>query len=214
MKANLKALALICFILPILTVLISYIFSIKLDLVAACIPNFEGCTSISRVGRYPPIKYFFKPAMYIYAAILFFYWFHLLKCLENFKINKKYISWIALLSILFLILYLIFLGESKIYSFFRRIGIYVYILLMVLTQYLVSKELYIHYDKLKSIFTYNYVRIIYLLSNFLIILGILLLPMLIIKINSFPQIKNIISWNYFFLIQLYFLLSYLSFKKN
>jgi len=41
-----------------------------------------------------------------------------------------------------------------------------------------------------------------------------ILPILLIKIDSFPEIKNIISWNYFALIQLYFLFSFLSLKKN
>ena len=125
MKANLRVLALICFFLPTVTVIISYILSIKLNLVTACIPNFEGCSSISRAGRYAPIKYFFKPMMYIYAITLFLYWFYFLQNLKKFNINKDYIFWLALLSILFLCLYIAFLGESKIYSFFKKIGIYI-----------------------------------------------------------------------------------------
>ena len=81
MWTNLRALALICFVLPIITVIISYIASVKLDLVTACIPNFEGCSSISRAGRYAPVKYFFKPMMYLYAIILFFYW-------KNYQCNS------------------------------------------------------------------------------------------------------------------------------
>ena len=70
MRSNLRVLALICFILPISTVIISYVLSIKLDLVQMCIPNIEGCTSISRTGRYIPVKYFFKPMMYMYSVFL------------------------------------------------------------------------------------------------------------------------------------------------
>ena len=83
MWTNLRALALICFVLPIITVIISYIASVKLDLVTACIPNFEGCSSISRAGRYAPVKYFFKPMMYIYAITLFLYWFYFLQNLKK-----------------------------------------------------------------------------------------------------------------------------------
>ena len=36
---------------------------------------------------------------------------------------------------------------------------------------------------------------------------------LIIKIEDFPQIKNIISWNYFLLKQLFFLFYFFSQKK-
>ena len=214
MKANLRVLALICFFLPIVTVIISYILSIKLNLVAACIPNFEGCSSISRAGRYAPIKYFFKPMMYIYAITLFLYWFYFLQNLKKFNINKDYIFWLALLSILFLCLYITFLGESKIYSFFKKIGIYIYILFTVVSQYMMSKLLIANKEKIKNYFNFGYCKINFFLSSFLVISGIILLPILIVKIENFPQIKNIISWNYFFLIQLYFLISFFSLKKN
>ena len=198
MKANLRVLALICFFLPIVTVIVSYILSIKLNLVAACIPNFEGCSSISRAGRYAPIKYFFKPMMYIYAITLFLYWFYFLQNLKKFNINKDYIFWLALLSILFLCLYITFLGESKIYSFFKKIGIYIYILFTVASQYVMSKLLIANKEKIKNYFNFCYCKINFFLSSFLVISGIILLPILIVKIENFPQIKNIISWNYFF----------------
>ncbi len=87
MRTNLRVIALICFILPILTVIISYIASVKLNLVPACIPNFEGCTSISRAGRNVPVKYFFKPMMYLYSFILFLYWYKFLEIYTNIKIK-------------------------------------------------------------------------------------------------------------------------------
>ena len=67
-------------------------------------------------------------------------------------------------------------------------------------------------DFLKDKFDFKFVKIKNLLSLFLIIVGILLLPVLIIKIDEYPNIKNIISWNYFVLVQLYFLISYFSLK--
>ena len=212
MWTNLRVIALICFILPIITVIISYIASVKLNLVPACIPNFEGCTSISRAGRNVPVKYFFKPMMYLYSFILFLYWYKFLKILDKFKISEKKFSFFSLFSVLFLILYIIFLGEGKIYEFFRRIGIYIYIFFTVITQFLISKKLFFIQKKIKKFFKIKFIKLNFFLTLFLVLSGIIVLPILTIKINNFPEIKNIISWNYFMLIQLYFIFSLFSFK--
>tara|TARA_Y100000590_G_scaffold126885_1_gene145125 strand:- start:789 stop:1433 length:645 start_codon:yes stop_codon:yes gene_type:complete len=214
MKNKLKLLSITCFLLPIVTVIISYILSIKLNLVEPCIPNFEGCTSISRVGRYEPIKFFFKPMMFLYCFILFFYWSNFFQELKKINTESKFIYWISLFSVLFLALYLIFLGENKIYSFFKKIGIYIYILFIVLSQFLASKLLIKNEKKIKHLFFLKFVKMKYYLSLFLVTSGLIVLPILVIKIDSFPGIKNIISWNYFFLVQLYFYLVFLSYKKN
>ena len=213
MIKKLRALSLVCFLLPLITVLISYYLSVKFNLVASCIPNFDGCTSISRVGRYEPVKYFFKPMMFLYCFFLSLYWFYLFKILKSYKIESKFLYLIAFLSIIFLTLYITFLGESKIYSFFKRIGIYMYILLIVLSQFWESKLLITHLKKIEKFFSYKYLKLKYILSSFLIISGLALLPVLMIKIDNFPGIKNIISWNYFLMVQIYFYLVFLSFKK-
>ena len=74
MRVNIRYLSLIVFVLPLFTVVVSYIASVRLNLVSFCIPNLDGCTSISRVGRYEPVKYFFKPSMYLFGVFLLFYW--------------------------------------------------------------------------------------------------------------------------------------------
>ena len=214
MYLRLRLLSLACFVLPILTVIISYIISIKLNLVTSCIPNLEGCTSISRVGRYEPVKYFFKPMMYFYSLLIFFFWFFFSKKLKSNNIQIKRINFFFLTTVIFLCLYITFLGESKLYSFFKRIGIYFYILSIILAQFYSNKLLIKNKEKIKKFFKFKIVKGNYFLSLFLIILGIFLLPILVLKIENFPQIKNIISWNYFFLIQIYFLIFFFSLKKN
>ena len=213
MNTKLRILALICFILPTTTVIISYLISVKLNLVTACIPNIEGCTSISRAGRYVPVKYFFKPMMFLYAIFLFLFWYNFLEKIKTISVSEKKFTWFATFSILFLILYIVFLGEGKIYEFFRRIGIYIYIFFTVITQFLISKKLYLIKQKIKKIYNIKFIKVNYFLTLFLVIFGIILLPILLIKIDNFSEIKNIISWNYFFLIQLYFLFSLFSFKN-
>ena len=83
MLKHIKAFAIGCFIIPILTVTVSYLISIHLDLVPKCIPFFEGCTSISRTGRYEPVKYYFKFFMFVYVLFLFFYWYCLIGYIQN-----------------------------------------------------------------------------------------------------------------------------------
>ena len=213
MSNRLRSISLACFFLPVFTVIISYLISIKLNLVATCIPNFEGCTSISRVGRYEPVKFFFKPMMYIYALSIFFFWNIFLQEINIIRIKSKYLIILTFITVIFLCLYITFLGESKVYSFFKRIGIYFYILSIVILQFYSNKMLIKNKKKLSKFFNYKIVKFNYYLSSFLVISGLILLPILIIKIDAFPQIKNIISWNYFLLIQLFFLLFFFSLKK-
>ena len=214
MLNRLRPISLACFFLPVFTVIISYLISIKLNLVATCIPNFEGCTSISRVGRYEPVKFFFKPMMYFYALSIFFFWNIFLQEIKIIRIKSKYLIILTFITVIFLCLYLTFLGESKIYSFFKRIGIYFYILSIVILQFSSNKMLIKNKKKLSKFFNYKIVKFNFYLSSFLVISGLILLPILIIKIDAFPQIKNIISWNYFLLIQLFFLLFFFSLKKS
>ena len=214
MSNKLRLISLACFFLPVFTVIISYLISIKLNLVATCIPNFEGCTSISRVGRYEPVKYFFKPMMYFYALSIFFFWNIFLQEIKIIRIKSKYLIILTFITVIFLCLYITFLGESKVYSFFKRIGIYFYILSIVMLQFSSNKMLIKNKNKLSKFFNYKIVKFNYFLSSFLVVSGLILLPILIIKIDAFPQIKNIISWNYFLLIQLFFLLFFFSLKKS
>ena len=214
MWTNLRVLALICFILPISTVIISYIASVQFNLVESCIPFFEGCTSISRAGRNFPVKFFFKPMMFLYAIFLFLYWYKFLEKLKNFEVKEKKFYFFAFFSVVFLILYITFLGEGKIYNFFRRVGIYIYIFLIVISQFLISKKLYLIREKINKNFIIKFIKINYFLTLLLVLSGLILLPVLLIKIDGFSQIKNIISWNYFTLIQLYFLFSFFSLKKS
>ena len=213
MSNRLRFISLACFVLPVFTVIISYLISIKLNLVATCIPNFEGCTSISRAGRYEPVKFFFKPMMYFYAIFILFFWNIFLKEINNTKIETKNLVILTYITVIFLCLYITFLGESKVYSFFKRIGIYFYILSIVLLQFSSNRILINNEKKLSKFFNYKIVHFNYYLSSFLVISGLILLPILIIKIEDFPQIKNIISWNYFLLIQLFFLFYFFSQKK-
>ena len=209
MNVNFKHLCMICFSLPIITIIISYVWSANLNIVNWCIPNIDGCTSISRIGRYEPVVYFFKPMMFIYAIFSGIFWYKFYKILRDKKIEtSKFLMVIAYCSIIFFILYIFFLGEGKLYKFFRQIGIFIYIFFIVLSQILFSLRL-----KKLSIFDHKISELIFYYTIIIGIIGVLLLPLVTTKVIEFPNFKNIVSWNYFLFIQIYFLLIFFGLKK-
>ena len=212
MKSIIKISPLIAFILPILTVLISYYLSIKFDYVQFCIPNIDGCTSISQVGRYPPINYFFKTFMFISIFIIFIYWKsnYTLLSRNNSLLLYKITFLLGIFSVIFFALYITFLGEGDYYRFFRRIGIFIYIFFTVISELLLS----ISFKKNSYLFKND--KIINLKFYFNLVLstfGLILLPLVIYRIIDYPNFKNIVSWNYFILIQINFLITFFCWKK-
>ena len=215
MRISIRYLSLIVFFLPLFTVVISYILSVKLSLVSFCIPNIEGCTSISRVGRYEPVKYFFKPFMCLFGLFLLLYWRENFLRLRQLNGNKKQITIIyiiGIISVIFLFLYIFFLGENNIYRFFRRIGIYIYIFFTIIAQLLLAIQYFKHKNEIN--FNYKFIKLKLILIVLLFSFGILILPVLLTKIESFPEIKNIISWNYFLFIQTYYLMTFFCWKPQ
>ena len=212
MKSIFKISPLIAFVLPILTVLISYYLSIKFGYVQFCIPNIDGCTSISQVGRYPPINYFFKTFMFISIFIIFIYWKsnYTLLSYNNSLLLYKITFLLGIFSVIFFALYITFLGEGDYYRFFRRIGIFIYIFFTVISELLLS----ISYKKNSYLFKND--KIINFKFYFNLVLstfGLILLPLVIYKIIDYPNFKNIVSWNYFILIQINFLITFFCWKK-
>ena len=212
MKSIIKISPLIAFILPILTVLISYYLSIKFDYVQFCIPNIDGCTSISQVGRYPPINYFFKTFMFISIFIIFIYWKsnYTLLSRNNSLLLYKITFLLGIFSVIFFALYITFLGEGDYYRFFRRIGIFIYIFFTVISELLLS----ISYKKNSHLFKNDeIINFKYYFNLVLSTFGLILLPLVIYKIIDYPNFKNIVSWNYFILIQINFLITFFCWKK-
>ena len=212
MKPIVKISPLIAFIIPILTVLISYYLSIKFDYVQFCIPNIDGCTSISQVGRYPPINYFFKTFMFISIFIIFIYWKsnYTLLSRNNSLLLYKITFLLGIFSVIFFALYITFLGEGDYYRFFRRIGIFIYIFFTVISELLLS----ISYKKNSYLFKNDkIINFKYYFNLVLSTFGLILLPLVIYKIIDYPNFKNIVSWNYFILIQINFLITFFCWKK-
>jgi|TARA_B110000027_G_C16114467_1_gene299436 hypothetical protein len=213
-NSNIKNISFFVFLIPTITVILSYIFSLYLSLVPSCIPVLDGCTSISRTGRYYPVNIFFKTFMFLSGFLILFYWYEnylFFKNLDNsYLIKITYI--IGIISIIFLFLYLVFLGENNYYRYFRKIGIFIYLVFSIISELLLS---IIYYKSIKkNLFNNSFVKFKLILCICMLTLGLILFPFMVMKIDNVTNLRNIISWNYFLLIQINFLLTFLIWKKN
>ena len=212
---NIKKISLFIFFIPTITVILSYLFSLYLNLVPSCIPMIDGCTSISRTGRYFPVNYFFKTFMSITGIFLLLYWYNNFIFLsKNFNSKLTKLTFIiGVFSVLFLFLYIIFLGENNYYKFFRKIGIFIYILFSIVAELFLS---FIYYKNNNNLFFFvkKYTKLKFLLSIFLTVTGLILFPFMVMKIDNVANIRNIISWNFFLFIQFNFLLTFYCLVKR
>ncbi len=214
MNISIKNLSIIIFFISIFTVSLSYFFSLYLNFVPKCFPPIDGCTSISRTGRYFPVNYFFKFFLFLNGFLIIFYWLKNYYLLKNNK-NQLLINYsviFGILSIFFFFLYLIFLGENGYYKFFRKVGIFIYLIFSILSELMLS-IIYFLIKNNNKLFNIFFIKMKFLLSIFIFISGICLFPFMVMKIENVGEIRNIISWNFFFLIQLNVFLTSLIWKK-
>jgi hypothetical protein len=152
--------------------------------------------------------------MFLFGVLLFIYWRENFLKLKLFKENKLLLITfiIGVISVIFLFLYIFFLGESNIYRFFRKIGIYIYIFFTIIAQLLLAIQYFKLRNTANKFLNKKFIKYKLIFSVFLISFSIIVLPILLIKIEHFPEIKNIISWNYFLCIQLYYLITFFCWK--
>jgi hypothetical protein len=129
-------------LLPVAAAHLAYLVSIEQGSVEACLPYWDGCTSISRAGRHGLANLLFKGLMLPHAAqlvgfwILTWAWLRSLRPEAPARINAVLV--LGGVAALFLILYASFLGaEGQTYQWLRRYGINVFFSFSVLAQMLV-----------------------------------------------------------------------------
>tara|TARA_B100000524_G_scaffold104317_1_gene50301 strand:- start:184 stop:633 length:450 start_codon:yes stop_codon:yes gene_type:complete len=148
--------------------------------------------------------------MFIYTIFLYYFWKNFYEFILKNEINlSKILLFLAYCSIVFLVLYIIFLGEGDLYRFFRKVGIFVYIFFTVITQLVFSirfkNTLEIKLKRKNYLFYYSVI---------ITIMGVLLFPLAISEVEKINNFKNIISWNYFLFTQFYFLILFYILKKT
>ena len=181
-------------------------------------PYIDGGVSISRTARTYPTYLIFKPAMIFTSVLLIIYWIKTNKIINLYQGNEKInnlFKTIGIISAIFLIIHSIFLGikyDYDLYKFFRRFVLLAFIIFEIFAQALLVYKFF----KLKLLIKEhinNYVLILkIILVTILIVVAIFSLPIVVTSGNT--QFKHALEWNYFFGVILFYLFTFLFWKKK
>ncbi len=123
-------LALLAGLLPLVATLVAWWLSLRLGLVPACNPFFEGCVSISRAARHELPNHLFRSMMLPAATLQALVWMlaaHWLRQLTGPGWRQWALALLGAWAALALVLYGAFLGtEGAVYRALRQYGTVVY----------------------------------------------------------------------------------------
>lgn len=181
-------------------------------------PFLYGETSISNIVKRYPLKFFFKPLLYLTVILMLSYWIYYNNIFKNITgIKKNYFFFkFGILSAIFLFLHVLFLGwefESDFLTKLRRTFVIFFIFFEVIAQVLLIRKILF----IKNLLL-NYINslIVYLKLIFVFIISFLTLIILVILVmydlNS--RVDFILEWNYFLVLLFFYFLSSLMWKKN
>ena len=195
-----RSISLIIFLVPIITIDISYIISSFFGYVDWCLPIIDGCTSISKVGRYGISFYLYKILVIPSVILMMYFWLKVY--LDIYK--NVFLLLLSLVACIFLIIYLIALGfDGSIYRFMREVGIFVFFVFMPLCQ--IWLTISTPSDTIKTKF------FLYLLI--LLFIGFCFVYFYILPLDN-DNYENIIEWNFAFCIFLFFPIFSYSLRKT
>ena len=194
-----KGIALIIFLVPIITICISYVISAFYGYVDWCLPIIDGCTSISKVGRYGISFYLYKVLVIPSVILMIYFWLKVY--LDVYK--NIFLLFLSFIACIFLIIYLIALGfDGPIYRFMREVGIFAFFIFMPICQIWLTISSPSEIIKTKFF--------LYLLI--LLFIGFCFVYFYILNFDN-ANYENIIEWNFAFSIFLFFPILAFSLKK-
>ena len=182
------------------------------------IPYIDGSVSISRTARTYPTYLIFKPAMIITALILIKYWIEnnkVIGIINNVTGKKNYFLIFGVGSALFLIAHSIFLGikfDYDLYKFFRRFIILGFIIFEIIAQALLVISIFKIKGKIEDFINKKVLYLKIILVSVLSIAALASIPFLIS--SGYTHFKHALEWNYFIGVVLFYLLSFLFWKKK
>lgn len=193
-------------LLPGAALVITFILSAQAGHIAWCMPLVDGCTSISGAARNGISLYIFRMLVVPAAVLQLAFWVFLLDWFrphgqDAWQTARRTLA-LGVCSVLFLTLYANFLGtEGSVYTFLRRLGIYVYFATTVTAHLLITLNVH----RLS-----NAALVTPLLRGMsLVSLGMLLLALSQAYIKLFVEdhrsIENVIEWNIAIVMHLPFL---------
>lgn len=214
---QLRGLPLYTGIAPVAAATLAYWLGVSHEVLPACMPLLDGCTSISATGRYPPGSFLFRAIMLPQAVVLALLWYlsdHWLNALTGTERSNRLLLTFGLLGALALVLYVTFLGTTlAFYELMRRFGIYFYFLGTAVAQLTLAVTLLkaattARADKLR-----RYALAMLWLCGLPFLLGIL---NLIFKasLDDPDFMENRIEWISAVLMQVYFVVLYLAWRHT
>ena len=230
-RTQIKKLSLWIFVIPFIAINLCLFISVNyqifdntflnVDQIGRSQPTFpyiDGGVSISRTARTYPTYLIFKPSMIIASILLIMYWVKtnvIINYYQNSENKKNLFKTFGILSAIFLIIHSLFLGikfDYDLYKFFRRFVLLGFIIFEIIAQSL----LVYNFFKLKSYIRdhiNNYVLILkIILVTILVIVAVISLPIVVTSGNV--HLKHALEWNYFVGVILFYLLTFLFWKKN
>jgi len=181
------------------------------------IPYLDGSLSISRASRTFPQYLIFKPAMFLTALLVYFYWKNnnqLINILNSSNLNYKFKTF-GILSAVFLVIHSILLGvkfDIQIYKLFRRVVLLLFIIFEIIAQGILVYHFYKLKLKLEKLVNKKVLILKIILVSILALVGVLSLPILIAKGNT--HFKHALEWNYFVGVISFYLLSRFFWKRT
>lgn len=217
----LRVLPLVTGLVPVFTVFTCYWIAIKTAGLPSCNPFLDGCTSVSATGRHEPASYLFKGMMMPQSILLSVYWLlnvGWLRALErangSHAESGRAVAIIGVTGSLFLILYVTFLGsEVPFYEFMRRYGVYLYFALNVVAQLILVYKILPFARAWPGRGFLMATRLQLVLAWVPFAMGVLNLLLKATLEESGPA-ENRIEWSFAILMQVYFLLTYWSWRET
>jgi hypothetical protein len=215
----LRILPLLAGILPLIAMFGAFWLGVHNDVVPACIPFVDGCTSISATGRKPPGSFLFRAIMLPQAPLLLAVWYVTVLWLRSLhpdlrQSTARAILLSGIIGALALIVYVTFLGTKEpIYEFMRRTGIYFGFLGIALAQLftaiaVVRVSKLIGRDRLLKL-----ARLMLGLCLAMFALGIINVVFKIIFADA-DAMENRIEWIASVLMQCYFFVMYFAWRET
>jgi len=230
LRTQIKRLSLWIFIIPFIAVNLCLFISVNYEIFNDTFlsvdqigrsyhtfPYIDGGVSISRTARTYPTYLIFKPSMIFTSVLLIIYWLktnRIINFYQNLEGKINLFRAFGILSAVFLIIHSIFLGikfDYDIYKFFRRFVLLGFIVFEIIAQSLLVYRFF----KLKNVIYRD-------INNYVLVLKIILVTILVIvAITSFPIVvssgnthfKHALEWNYFVGVIIFYLLTFLFWKK-
>ena len=184
---------------------------------AFTIPYIDGGVSISRTARTYPTYLIFKPGMIITAFLLIKYWIannSMAQKINNTEKNYRFLIF-GVGSAIFLIVHSIFLGvkfDYDLYKLFRRFILVAFIIFEIIAQALLVITLFKIKDKIAEVINKKVLTLKIVLVSLLAITALASLPILTSSGNT--HFKHALEWNYFIGVVLFYLLTFLFWKKR